>query len=395
MKTLNKIVITHMDNEIISPATVMAFYENDVITDFSCYYDDTRSLVGNIYLGYVKDIAKNINAAFIEIADGIKGYLPLEESKYAIFANNKNTDKLCQGDKVIVQVAKDAIKTKDCVLTTKFSLAGRYACITHGDTRLSISKKIKDETFEENIKELINSLNLNKFGLIFRTNSLNAALDEIKAEIDVLTATYEQITCYGTKRPGKTCLYTKENPIITTLRDRVQDDNYVITTDIIDIYNELNTLFTDYKLKPQINLYNDEYELYKLHSFNSLLTSLASKKVWLKSGGYLIIEATEALTSIDVNTGKYDKGTNKEAAILKINKEASEEIARQLRLRNISGIIIVDFINMSNPESMTELISFTKEKLKKDHIQTNFVDVTKLGLMELTRKKVTESFTLR
>ena len=395
MKTLNKIVITHMDNDIISPATVMAFYENDVITDFSCYYDDSKSLVGNIYLGYVKDIAKNINAAFIEIADGVKGYLPLEESKYAIFANNKNTDKLCQGDKVIVQVAKDAIKTKDCVLTTKFSLAGRYACITHGDTRLSISKKIKDENFEESIKEVANSLDLEKFGLIFRTNSQNATLDEIKAEIEDLTDAYNQITKFGITRPGKTCLYTKENPILTTLRDRIKDDNYVITTDVSDIYNDLNDLFSNYKLKPEIKLYNDEYELYKLYSLNSLLTSLASKKVWLKSGGYLIIEATEALTSIDVNTGKYDKGSNKEAAILKINKEAAEEIARQLRLRNISGIIIVDFINMASPESMSELISFTKEKLKNDYIQTNFVDITKLGLMEITRKKVTQAFILR
>ena len=384
-----------MDNDIISPATVMAFYENDVITDFSCYYDDSKSLVGNIYLGYVKDIAKNINAAFIEIADGVKGYLPLEESKYAIFANNKNTDKLCQGDKVIVQVAKDAIKTKDCVLTTKFSLAGRYACITHGDTRLSISKKIKDENFEESIKEVANSLDLEKFGLIFRTNSQNATLDEIKAEIEDLTDAYNQITKFGITRPGKTCLYTKENPILTTLRDRIKDDNYVITTDVSDIYNDLNDLFSNYKLKPEIKLYNDEYELYKLYSLNSLLTSLASKKVWLKSGGYLIIEATEALTSIDVNTGKYDKGSNKEAAILKINKEAAEEIARQLRLRNISGIIIVDFINMASPESMSELISFTKEKLKNDYIQTNFVDITKLGLMEITRKKVTQAFILR
>ena len=242
---------------------------------------------------------------------------------------------------------------------------------------------------------MANSLDLEKFGLIFRTNSQNATLDEIKAEIEDLTDAYNQITKFGITRPGKTCLYTKENPILTTLRDRIKDDNYVITTDVSDIYNDLNDLFSNYKLKPEIKLYNDEYELYKLYSLNSLLTSLASKKVWLKSGGYLIIEATEALTSIDVNTGKYDKGSNKEAAILKINKEAAEEIARQLRLRNISGIIIVDFINMASPESMSELISFTKEKLKNDYIQTNFVDITKLGLMEITRKKVTQAFILR
>ncbi len=395
MKTLNKIVITHMDNEIIAPATVMAFYKDDVITDFSCYYDDEESLVGNIYLGYVKDIAKNINAAFIEIADGIKGYLPLEESKYAIFANNKNTDKLCQGDKVIVQVAKDAIKTKDCVLTTKFSLAGRYACLTHGDTRLSISKKIKDEAFEESVKCIFNDLDFNDFGLILRTNSHNASLDKIKAEINLLMDKYNEIVKFGIARQGKTCLYNKESAVINTLRDRIQNEEYSIITDVKEIYNSLGCMFSSYNLKPEIKLYEDEYELYKLYSLNSFIQGIASKKVWLKSGGYLIIEATEALTSIDVNTGKYDKGSNKEAAILKINKEAAEEIARQLRFRNISGIIIVDFINMTSPDSMSELISFTKAKLKEDFTPANFVDVTKLGLMEITRKKVTQSFVLK
>ncbi len=395
MKTLNKIVITHLDNEIIAPATVMAFYKDNVITDFSCYYDDEESLVGNIYLGYVKDIVKNINAAFIEIADGVKGYLPLEESKYAIFANNKNTDKLCQGDKVIVQVAKDAIKTKDCVLTTKFSLAGRYACLTHGDTRFSISKKIKDDAFEETVKSALNHLDFKTFGLILRTNSHNAALDEIEAEIDVLTNKYNKIITFGVTRQGKSKLYSRESSIISSLRDRISNEDYSITTDIKEIYDSLKNMFASYNLNPDITLYEDEYELYKLHSLNSFIQGIASKKVWLKSGGYLVIEGTEALTSIDVNTGKYDKGTNKEAAILKINKEAAEEIARQLRLRNISGIIIVDFINMTSPESMSELIAFTKSKLKEDFTPTNFVDVTKLGLMELTRKKITQSFVLK
>lgn len=395
MKILNKIVITHLDNEIIAPATVMVFYENDTITDFSCYYDDSESLVGNIYLGYVKDIAKNINAAFIEIADGIKGYLPLEETKYAIFANNKNTDKLCQGDKIIVQVSKDAIKTKDCVLTTKFSLAGRFSCITHGDTRISISKKIKDEAFEENIKSITNQLEFDKFGLILRTNSYNASFDEIRAEIESLTDKYNEIVGIGLTRPGKTCLYKKESPVLVTLRDRIKDDNVTIITDVYDMYVSLKDMCSNYNMNPEIKMYEDEYELYKLYSLNSLVQELSSKKVWLKSGGYLIIEPTEALTSIDVNTGKYDKGSNKEAAILKINKEAAAEVARQMRLRNISGIIIVDFINMSSSESVSELITYTKAELAKDYVQANFVDITKLGLMEITRKKTTERFILK
>ena len=395
MKTLNKVVITHLDNEIIAPSTVMVFYKDDAITDFSCHYDENKSLVGNIYLGYVKDIAKNINAAFIEIADGIKGYLPLEETKYAVFANNKNTDKLCQGDKIIVQVAKDAMKTKDLVLTTKFSLAGRYSCITHGDTRISISKKIQDEEFTTSVLDATKDLVSDKYGVIFRTNSYGADLDEIKSEIISLRDKYDEIKSIGITRPGKTCLYIKEHPIIATLRDRIMDEDCTIITDVKSIYDEATELFKSYNLKPVIKLYDDDYELYKLYSLNSLVESLNNKKVWLKSGGYLIIESTEALTAIDVNTGKYDKGSNKEAAILKINMEAVAEIALQLRLRNISGIIIVDFINMTEPENMSKLIAFMKTCLKEDFIQANFVDVTKLGLMEITRKKVTSAFVLK
>lgn len=395
MKTLNKIVITHLDNEIMKSATVMAYYDNDVITDFSCYYDDEESLVGNIYLGYVKDIAKNINAAFIEIADGIKGYLPLEESNYAIFANNKNTDKLCQGDKVIVQVTKDAIKTKDAVLTTKISLAGRYSCITHGDLRVSVSKKIKDEEFTNALKEMSNSIDLSRFGVIFRTNSYGVSFDDINKEINELALKYDEITSYGVMRPGKTCLYKKENPILTELRDKINDNEIIVITDNTSLHKEISDMFLAYGIENVVKLYDDDYELYKLYSLTTLVSNISAKKVWLKSGGYLIIEETEALTSIDVNTGKYDKGSNKEAAILKINMEAAEEIARQLRLRNLSGIIIVDFINMTLPENMAKLISFTKCELAKDHIQSSFVDITKLGLMEITRKKIREPFRLK
>lgn len=395
MKILNKIVITHLYNDIIAPATVMLFYENDKIIDFSCFYDDNESLLGNIYLGYVKDIAKNINAAFVEIADGVKGYLSLEDSEYAVFANNKNTNKLCQGDKIIVQVAKDRIKTKDYVLTTKFSIAGRYSCITHGDNRLSISKKIKDEAFTAMINENFSHEKSDNFGLIFRTNSKTADLEAIKSEIEEKKAVYDEIITHGITRPGKTCLYKKESPILTTLRDRVKNNDVHIVTDLKNIYDEAVAMFKSYGIEPDISLYTDNYELYKLYSINSLITDISSKKVWLKSGGYLVIEGTEALTAIDVNTGKYDKGSNKEAAILKINKEAAAEIAKQLRLRNISGMIIVDFINMSSPESVAQLITFTKAELSKDHTQANFIDITKLGLMEITRKKVSEPFVLR
>lgn len=392
---MNKIVITRLDNKITAPATAMIFYDNDKACDFKCIYDDSESILGNIYLGYVKDIVKNINAAFVEIADGVKGYLPLEEAKYAIFANNKNTDKLCQGDKIIVQVVKDRIKTKDYVLSTKFSLAGRYVCLTHGDTRLSISKKIKDDAFKELIYSEFQQNCFEDFGLIFRTNSINVPIEVIKAEVDELKEKYHNIVTYKVMRSGKTRIYNKDNVIIETLRDMITTDEVIIITDLEDVYNSVNSMKSTYKMNFTTKLYDDEYELYKLYGLNSLISEITSKKVWLKSGGYIIIENTEAFTAIDVNTGKYDKGSNKEAAILKINKEAAAEIARQLRLRNISGMIIVDFINMNSPESVSELINFTRTELQKDFIQANVVDITKLGLMEITRKKISEPFILK
>ncbi len=392
---MNKIVITHLDNEIMAPATVMVSYENDKATDFTCVYDADESRLGNIYLGYVKDIAKNINAAFIEIEDGIKGYLPLEEAKYAVFANVKNTDKLCQGDKILVQVAKDRIKTKDYALTTKFSLAGRFSCITHGDTRFSISKKIHDESLKESLQTEFEVYSGNSYGLILRTNSQKATVAQIKTEIEELVKKYKDIVNYGVMRPGKTCLYRKENTIVSKVRDYISDSEVTVITDLKAMYDEIKLMKEFYNMTFSLKLYEEDYELYKLYSMTALISEITSKKVWLKSGGYIIIEPTETLTAIDVNTGKYDKGSNKEAALLKINLEAATEIARQLRLRNISGMIIVDFINMQNSDSVSELILHTRQELRKDAVQTNFIDVTKLGLMEITRKKISEPFTIK
>lgn len=395
MKTLNKIVITHLDNEIISPSTVMISYEDNEVCDLNVYYDGNESLVGNIYLGYVKDIVKNINAAFVEFSDGVVGYLPLEDTPYTVFANKKNTDKLCLGDKIIVQVVKDKIKTKDYYLTTRFGISGRYTVLTCGDSRISISSKIKDAAFSEAAKEQFSRYITEGYGFILRTNSYNAKVSDIEDEIVSLKKTYENIVTFGVTRPGKTMLYSSENALLTGIRDRIKDNNISIVTDIPAIYEDILNMCKRYELNPELKLYNDDYELYKLYSINSLLTSAVSKRVWLKSGGYLIIEVTEALTVIDVNTGKYESKINKEEAFFKINKEAAKEIARQLRIRNISGIIIVDFINMSSEENYNELTSYMKQLLSRDYTKATVIDTTKLGLMEITRKKITEPFILK
>lgn len=376
---------------------------------------ESVSNLGNIYVGKVKNILNNIGGCFVEITPDNLCYLPLDEIKEnssAILVNRPWDGTIKAGDELVVQIVREAIKTKLPSVTTKISFPGKYVVLSAGQTHLGISGKIKEERKREilsflqlnnlvNDKKICNideSLNIS-YGFVVRTNAGSLTdnaliLNEWKA----LEKKWNDLVTYAHTRTCYSCLYQEMPTYIKNMRD-IYDEGYdEIITDCEDIYLNLKQYFdknitSNYSTKhAALRLYNDDkITLSNLYGIPSKLEIALGSRVWLKSGGYLVIEPTEALTVIDVNSGKYTnkKGTPDNSAY-KINMEAAEEIVYQLKLRNLSGIIIVDFINMKKNDK-EQLMRYLKHLCKNDSVPTDVVDITPLGLVEITRKKINKT----
>lgn len=353
--------------------------------------------VGDIYIGKAADIVPNLEAAFIEYEKGKKGYYSFRDNPPCLFLNEKKNQKICQGDAILVQVKKEAVKTKDLVLTSAISLTGNSCVLVAGKNIYSISKKIKDKEWRRQLKQELEqacSLEDKDYGFILRTNAYERSAEEILAECRKLALQWEKLKEAAKYRTCYTKLYAAPKDYLCMLLGSVQREIQEIVTDSRQLYEQLQEFLgiNNPSLLQKVRFYQDDLlPLYKLYSVEKAMAEAFSSKVWLKSGGYLVIESTEACHVIDVNTGKYESKKNTEASFLKLNKEAALEVARQLRLRNLSGIVIVDFINMEQPESRQELIDCLKAALQADPVGCYFVDFTKLGLAELTRKKERKS----
>lgn len=375
-----KIIITRCERYIVT-----LLYDGCRIVDLDVEDNNKKSDIGSIYVGRVMDIVKNINAAFIEYKSGVKGYFSMTDNPEPIYLNKKNNNRLCQGDQILVRLSKEAIKTKDPVLSSKLELAGKYAVLTTGDTRISFSGKFSNRPKKAEIEEIIKERNYGDIGFIIRTNALDADIEKILDEIEDLSLQYKNIISKASYMVSGTKLYETPDSYSLYVRDVYSGLAEEVVTDEPDIYKRLISEFPDKKIR----MYEDSMlPLKKLYNIDGCMAELLKKKVWLKSGAYLVIEPTEALTVIDVNTGKCIKGRSNDEVFFKVNKEAAWEIARQIRLRNISGIVIVDFINMSDEHFRNSLLNELKKAVASDHIKTTVAGMTKLGLVEMTRKKV-------
>lgn len=374
--------------------TVSFLMNHKECLEISCDIEEERSLIGNIYVGKVKNIVKNIDAAFVEIKKGVLCFLPLSEAEGAIFTTHKNHEKLAVGDELLVQVLKDGVKTKAPVVSTNLNFTGRYFVFTtKRKDELGISNKL-DEEDRKRLQAYAAAKADGAFGMIIRTNAKNASAEELDAEYEYLKEIHDKVVNFGVHKTVFSLLMQDEAPYIKQLRNIRQDELEEIITDDKGIYEQAYGFLKSHQPGDldKLRLYEDEsYSLWNLYGLESMLDDAARTRVWLKSGGYLVIEPTEALTVIDVNTGKYEGGKNADATFAKINQEAAVEIAKQLRLRNISGIIIIDFIDMKLEADKLEVLSVLNKELKKDPVKATLVDMTKLNLAEVTRKKVKKS----
>ena len=285
-----------------------------------------------------------------------------------------------------MQVEKDAIKTKDPVLTSNINLNGKYVAVNINKSGLGISSKIKDSDRRNELKEILKDYLSKEYSIIVRTNAENASGEDIITELNTLLNEWKDIYDKAFTRTAYTVLKKKEPEYISRV-DGIYDGEIVeIVTDDKELYELIS------QKSSLCRLYEDKLlPLDKLYSVSNCFENLLAKKVWLKCGGYLIIEQTEAMVVIDVNTGKYSKGKNTAEAVLKVNTEAAIEIAKQIRLRNLSGIIIIDFINMPNKEYEKQVVEEFEKIVSKDPVKTDIIGMTKLGLLEVTRKKVKAS----
>lgn len=371
--------------------TLSVLLNNKECTEISCDIEEERSLIGNIYVGKVKNIVKNIDAAFVEIKKGVLCFLPMSEAENAIFTTEKASKKLTAGDELLVQVLKDGVKTKAPVVTTNLNFTGRYFVLTSARKgEIGISNKLNAEE-RARLEDYAQTKISESFGMILRTNAAGATTEELDREYDYLKGVYEKVVNFGVHKTAFSLLMQDEAPYIKQLRNIRRDELEEIVTDDKDIYEQALEFLRLHQPDDasKIRLYGDEsYSLWNLYGLESALDDATRTRVWLKSGGYLVIEPTEALTVVDVNTGKYDGNKNAEATFVKINTEAAVETAKQLRLRNISGIIIIDFIDMKKESDRLDVLAVLNRELKNDPVKATLVDMTKLNLAEVTRKKV-------
>lgn len=370
--------------------TVYAFYENDHAAELSCLPAGGESILGNIYVGKVKNIAANISAAFIEIANGQLCYYALNDNDAPIFTTPKKKNTLVAGDELLVQVSREAIKTKAPTVTANLNFAGKYLVLTSGKHHLGLSSKLSPEA-KQRLRTIAEPFLGKDFGIIVRTNAAEASEDELRAELGELTEAYRHTVETGRNRACFSLVYKEPSAYAARLRGLRADSFNKIVTDRADIYRELKAYLTDRQPAdlPKLYFYEETApSLDSVYGLSKAFEEAGKERVWLKSGGYLVIQPTEALTVVDINTGKYTGKKKKDDTFLKINLEAARELARQLRLRNLSGIIVADFINMDREEDKQTLMAVLASELKKDPVRTSLVDMTPLGLVEITRKKV-------
>lgn len=378
MKEVKKqFVIIRQNNLLIS-----SVFEDQVLDNVIVDETGENSLkAGDIYICKVSHIVKNINAAFVEIQKNKMCYLPLDEI-------SEPDGKVIQGQEFPVQIKKAAVKKKQAVVTRKLEFSGKYAVVTTLNQSKSISTKINSEPVRVRLKNILNGFQDISFGIILRTSCEEAEDEVIITECRSLVEEAKKVVERAESRTCFTKLYGSPMEFMKFLRDMGKGAFDRILTDDPDVFDRMNA--TGYLSGENIQYYEDKtYPLDKLFGVCSKLEKALVKHVWLKSGGSLVIEPTEALTVIDVNTEKAIAGKrNSETTFFKINLEAAREAARQIRIRNLSGIILIDFIDMREKEHEKALLDELKDEFQKDKVKTTVVDITKLGLVEITRMKV-------
>ena len=362
-----------------------------------------EKIVGNIYKGRAQDILPGMGSAFVDIGEKKSVFLSQGEINEGLLARGGFKSRhgtapinkiLRPGQTLILQVRRAEIGSKNPQGTTKISLPGRFWVLLPTEDRLGVSRRIESVRIQRRLRRIARELKRDGEGMIARTAAQWASREDLKRDYRLLAETWDGIEAAARSSSAPQLLYKAMGLVQTVLRDRLLPDVHEVIVDS-PFFQEKIVSFLDYlhmeNYKDRIRVYQGEIPLFERYHVDEQIQETLSHRVDLAGGGFLVIDETEALTAIDVNTGADVRHSNQQAAILNTNLEAVTEIARQLRLRQISGIIIVDLVDMEKQSYLQRVVDRLKAELKKDRVSADFIDVTGLGLVEITRKREGES----
>jgi ribonuclease G len=362
------------------------------------FWADDKENVGNIYKGKVKDILPGLSCAFIDIGLNKNAFIYSGDIVIPGVKKGVNAFSLLKtGQDIMVQVKKEAFSEKGARVTGNVTIPGHFLVLLPYQNEISISRKITDDVRRNDLRNLIEENQHDHTGIILRTACLEAEDNEILTELNDLWQAWQEIQGKYEKSKAPNLLYEDIDVLERTLRDYLDGD----TSRVIINNLRLKDKIADYMQKKNVNygftVQYDQGDLFEKYSLEKDIKRSLRRKVWLKNGGYLIFDVTEAMTVIDVNSGKYTGIDDFEETVFKLNMEAAVEIPRQLRLRSIGGIVLIDFVDMRDKQNQEMVISTFKKELEKDKAHTRIVGMTGLGFLEMTRKKsrygVSEFFT--
>lgn len=372
--------------------TQIVILEGPVLVEHYVAREDTGSVAGNIYLAIARNVLPGMEAAFLDFGDSKNGVLYASD----VAADGKGGSKnkrieqlLKEGDEVLVQVTKDAMGAKGARLTGQPSLPGRYLVLVPDSDNVGISRRLPEED-RSRLRDIINKVRPDGYGVIVRTAARHASAEELAADISRLLKEWTRIQEEADKGGAPRLIHQEPELLIKVIREHFTADFRKLLIDSRRAYDTVVGYLqsTAPDLVSKVQYYEDEIELYDRYHVDDQLKKALDRKVFLPSGGHLVIDRTEALTVIDVNTGKFVGSKRLEDTVLQNNMEAAEEIGRQLRLRDIGGIIVIDFIDMESTGNQQKVLRRLKETLAKDKTRTQVFEVSHLGLVEMTRKNV-------
>ena len=413
-----ELIINTMQHE-----TRVAFVGNGNLEELFIERPKESDITGNIYKGRVVRVLPGMEAAFVDIAlkedafiyvaDVVNNYNEFEYFMQLLSDEGKNSlsglnvenrplyldqeymieDLLHDGQEIMVQVSKAPIGNKGARITTRVSLPGRFLVLMPSTDHIGVSRRIEDENERRRLKEILTDLRPENCGVIARTVSEGVNKERLANEMDFLVSLWLDIQKKGANAPVPSLLHKELNVTLRAVRDLFTHEVDKLVIDSKLGYEEILKFLDKFmpRLKESVELYEDSEPIFDAYNLESEISRALKKKVWLKSGGYIVIEHTEALVAIDVNTGRYVGKHSLEETILKTNLEAVKEIAYQVRLRDIGGLIIIDFIDMERKSNRERVYNALKEALKKDRSKTHVLPVSELGLIEMTRKRTRET----
>ncbi len=386
---VREMLISHDSNE-----TRVAMLEDRELVEL--YIErPKRSVVGNVYLGKVSDVLPGMQAAFVDIGLEKNAFLYVDEivapEGLEGVPRRDIQSMLKPGQQVMVQVIKDAMGTKGARVTTEITLPGRFLVLMPFSEFVGVSKKLPEEE-RDRLHDIIHRHVPPKMGVIVRTVAQGASDRDLTSDLDFLLRLWKRVNHQSTEALAPEVIYTEMDLALRFVRDVFSEDFKRMTIDDKATFDKVSSFLkkTSPTLLRKVQLYREKTSLFEAHGLQATIDSALKRTVALPSGGYLTIDKTEALTAVDVNTGRFVGRKNLEETIVRTNLEAAEETVRQLRLRDIGGIIVVDFIDMEDASNRTLLQQRLGVALSRDRTKTRISDISRLGLVEITRKNVTD-----